>query len=163
MTRTLTLGVIDVPYAAPENTPRRVRSGKGQKPIASTAPAVGAETTGDVAEWLENKYHIMEVFEEVHHDDILQALTDDASKALQNLISGKPDVTFSFGGSMAKTKKMFDDFISNREIETLGIPGVPTKAALNGVSHRFKNKKGGRRVSFYDTGAYVNHFYSEID
>ena len=45
-------------------------------------------------------------------------------------------------------------FISSGEMEKLGYPGVPTKAALMGVNHRLKKKRGPRRVSFIDTGQY---------
>jgi hypothetical protein len=35
-----------------------------------------------------------------------------------------------------------------------GMPGVPTRRALDGISKRLKNKKGDPRASFVDTGTY---------
>jgi hypothetical protein len=49
-------------------------------------------------------------------------------------------------------------------MDTLGIPGVPTLAAQEGRSSRFKKGKGkGPRKSFIDTGLYVGSFKSWVD
>jgi hypothetical protein len=51
-----------------------------------------------------------------------------------------------------------------KEMDRLGYPGVPTKASLDGVSHRFKNKRGAPgRPSFSDTGLYEDSFVAWID
>lgn len=141
---TLHLGVMDVPYNSSEGV-----------------------STGDVAEFLENKYHLMEVFFEENKDKIARALEDAMAGALENLLAGAPVVSNPMASAEQDIKAMFDDFLSLREVERTGIPGVPTKAALEGVSHRFKGKKnkgkgggnpGERRSSFVDTGLYVASF-----
>jgi hypothetical protein len=62
-----------------------------------------------------------------------------------------------------KIDDTFHKFLDSKEMETLGIPGVPTAAALKGVSHRLKLKKGAPRPSFIDTGMYQAHFKSWVE
>jgi hypothetical protein len=67
---------------------------------------------------------------------------------------------------MGKIEQRFRDFISLREVERVGIPGVPTKAALRGISHRLLHpyaRSNQRRPSFRDTGLYMNSFRAWVD
>ena len=131
----LHLGVIDVPYA------RR-----------------GGKTTGDVAEILEAKYHVMEVFYRQNDAHVARSLEKSVAGALESLLLGAPPSIDAFGAGTSRIEDRFKQFLSRREIEKLGYPGVPTGAALRGVSHRFKKKRGGRRPSFIDTGLYQSSF-----
>jgi len=135
---TLHLGVMDQPY---DNS-------------------LGA-TTGSVAEILEEKYHVMEVFFESRIDDVTDALEKSIQGALDALDMGAPVENIDpFGSATADIEAAFRHFLDSQEIERLGIPGVPTQAALDGVSHRFKKPKGKKgakrapRPSFIDTGLY---------
>jgi hypothetical protein len=123
------------------------------------------ESLGDVAEILEGRYHVMEVFYELHQADIAADMERSVAGALESMMQGAPmDNANPFGRAESEIEKRFKEFLSLREIETLGIPGVPTQAALDGVNHRMKNprfvKKGKkmvrrpRRPSFIDTGLY---------
>jgi hypothetical protein len=61
---------------------------------------------------------------------------------------------------------MFSNFLALQEVEKLGIPGVPTQAALKGISHRLKHpyrKSNPRRPSFVDTGEYMRSAAFWID
>ena len=145
MTATLHLGVADLPYVA----------------------APGA-TTGDVAEWLENKYHIMEVFFHEREGEIAAALLNSVEGAMEDLLSGKPikDILQKGLGTQAGAdviKNMFMQFIDSQAMDRLGYPGVPTAASLKGVNHRLKINKGSPRPSFRDTGLYESSFQSWID
>lgn len=149
----LHLGVIDIPYA---NAPRP----KGTK--------AGSQSTGDVAGWLENKYGIMQRFGEVKAGVISDALAHDVAGSLETMMMGGPS-RLHFGTATGKIEDSFRQFLSSQEVEKIGIAGVPTAAALSGISHRFKNprRKGGkrraRRPSFLDTGLYSRSFRSWID
>lgn len=146
---TLVLGVIDFPYAlTPSSDRRRRRRG------AKRAPP----STGDVAEILEGQYHIMEVFYHQHEDDITEALTNALEHAIENLEAGAPLNIDAFGSATSKIEDKFKAFISNREMEQLGYPGVPTEAAKRGVSHRMARpyKRRAPRPSFLDTGTYMS-------
>lgn len=154
---TLHLGVIDIPYA--NDAPA---SGKGKTKKAATKSI----TTGEVADLLEDKYHVMELFYETHRAGIVHDITESLAGALESQMMGAPPSTDPFAAGTQQINEKFKNFILSREIESLGIPGTPTEAALKGVSHRKLHpyaKANARRPSFYDTGMYVDHFMSWID
>ena len=143
MSITLHLGVIEKPY-----------DNKG-------APT----TTGQVASWLENEYHVMQIFTEIHREQIENHIAESLAGALETLLSGNsvslPDVFDSMGTAKNEIAAEFHGFLEKEEMN--GRPGIPTKAALDGINHRFKNPVTGiRRPSFIDTGLYVNSFAVEI-
>lgn len=143
----LHFGVIDIPYTEFDN-------GKPKKRKKSEAPP---PTTGDVAEWLENKYHIMEIFYKKHEKEISAYIEADLKGQFANILAGiSGQNTYSLNESTAKMESDLKRFISSREAEQSGIKGTPTQAALDGINHRFKNPKTGvRRPSFRDTGQYM--------
>lgn len=141
---TLRLGVLDIPYQDK-----------------------GGKTTGDVAEILEAKYHVQEIFYEEHAQQIADALAESYEGALESIVMGarqKPSNFFTAGTS--KIEADFKGWLSTGKMEALGYPGVPTKAALKGVNHRLKHpyaKGNPRRPSFIDTGLYAASFRAEVD
>ena len=74
--------------------------------------------------------------------------------------------------AVSEIEREFRTFLDENELQDAGVPGVPTKAAMNGVNHRFKSKLnnvsmaekqagtrvGTPRVSFIDTGTYQKAF-----
>lgn len=136
----LHLGVVDVPYVDE-----------------------GGKTTGDIAEILEAKYHVMGIFYEQHKEDIARALEVSVQGALENLLLGSPIGSNSLGSAESEIKHLFSRFLESKEMDTLGYPGVPTQASLKGVSHRFKRKRGPVRPSFIDTGLYETNFAAWVD
>ena len=147
----LNLGVIDIPYSGAATERRTAK-------VAS-----GTQTTGDVAGWLETKYGVMSVFAEAHEDAIVDAITDSMQGALESMMMGAPAQPDPFGSGMGRIEQEFRTFLDTAEIEGMGIEGVPTRAAIEGVSHRFKSKRAGRRPSFIDTGLYQTSFRAWID
>jgi hypothetical protein len=139
-----------LPYA---NAPRA----KGSK--AST----GTQTTGDVAEWLEEEYHVMEVFYELHKEQIASSLERSVTVAFEGLLSGR--AVAPFASAESKIASMFRKMLDSGELEGLGYPGVPTQAALRGVNHRLKHPyaKRGPRPSFIDTGLYQLSMRAWVD
>lgn len=120
------------------------------------------ETTGEVAEWLENRYHVMELFaEDVGSETIEKAFEESAQAAIEDLFSGArvEDVNLTLDATeMIQTE--FRKFIDEKKLDFV-VPGVPTKASLEGVNHRFKHShaKGNPvRPSFKDTGTYSAAF-----
>lgn len=161
-------GVIDVPYSGPADAPRR--SVTRRRPDGSiesfTAPASGAETTGDVATWLEEKYHVMEVFLEERRPKIETALEKSLEGAIENLLLGGPLDHEAFAEGESEVGALFRAFLSERGMDAVGVPGVPTKAAQKGVNHRLKHpysKDNKERPSFIDTGLYQASFRVWID
>lgn len=140
------LGVVDIPYAAtPEGGPKKGRRRK---------VSVSLQTTGSIAEILEGKYHIMEHFVALHGGEITAALEDGLAGALETVLIGGSPANDLLSSGEAKIEEVFRRFLENKEMDTLGYPGVPTRAAQMGVNHRLKQKRGPPRPSFIDTGAY---------
>jgi hypothetical protein len=155
MSLTLHLGVVDIPYTANPPSP-----GKGRRKKAKSASNV---TTGDVAEFLENKYHVMETFFEINQQKIADQLTDSMSKSLDSLLMGSPPGSDLFGSATTKIYDEFQQFIDLKVMDTLGYPGVPTKASIKGVRSRFKKRLDPGRPSFQDSGVYENNFAAWVD
>ena len=149
MTLTLHLGVIEMPYASP-----------------------GGKTTGDVAELLEQKYHVMETFaEDIGLDVIQKAIEQSAKNAVESLILGgsrsgsnsaNMSLTLEAEGEIEAAFKLW---LSQQEMDYTQ-PGVPTQASLKGVSHRLKRanaKTNTARPSFIDTGLYQSSMKAWLD
>lgn len=151
MTLHLKLGVLDLPYA----------DAASYKEVKQRKPKhMSSLTTGDVAEILEDQYHVMEVFFELHGQEIADKLAEGMTDTIESLELGAPPGLDPYGDAMQWADQRFREFIRDREMERLGIPGVPTKAAMEGYSKRFKQpyKKRKSRPSFYDTGLFVGAF-----
>lgn len=146
----LHLGVIDIPYA---QAPRRNQRKAG---------SAGTQTTGDVAGWLENRYHVMEIFFESRRDEIAGDLESSLAGALESALMGGGSLTTidPTGAAATSIEDRFKKFLSLKEIEQLGVPGVPTMAAQMGVNHRLKNpyRRRAPRPSFIDTGLFEASF-----
>lgn len=145
----LHLGVDDVLYATPpkEYTAHRAKNGDAKGPVS----------TGDVAGFLENKYHVMQTFAEARENELAKAVENSMAGALENLMMGSPHTGNPLSSAEAVIAADFKKFLSSAAIEKLGVKGVPTAAALKGVNHRLKkgrNPGGARRPSFIDTGLY---------
>lgn len=147
----LHLGVVDIPYAN------------------------GAETTGDVAERLEDYYGVMGGYVELHLPEIAQGIEDALAGSLESLMMGAPVTSTPFASGVAKIEQGFRRYLDEEEITKLGRRGVPTKAAMQGISHRFKNprlsaknkrkglKRNPPRPSFIDTGLYQTSFKAWVE
>jgi hypothetical protein len=143
---TLHLGVIDLPYVD-----RGASKGKKGKKTAAT------KTTGEVAEILEEKYGVLDTFAFARLPDIAKALEDSIAGQLETMMMGGHPSGNPLSGAESSITMMMKNFISMQEIEHMGIEGVPTQAAMNGVNHRLKHpyaKGNPRRPSFIDTSLY---------
>ena len=150
----------------------------------SDADASGANTTGEVAEILENKYHVMRIFAEENFDLIEKTVADALEGEMETARTAgrKPSISNLF---TQKIDQRFRQFLSNREIEAV-LP-FTIQAAQEGISHRFKDPSGktvrvqdivsgkatayqkvlkmkrSPRPAFIDTGLYQQSFISWID
>ena len=143
----LHLGIVEFPYSGPPGGHQA-----GQQP-----------TTVDVAQWLEKKYHVMEVFATLHYDDIATAVTKSWEGAVRSLLQGAPVTLDPGGAAMSSVKQQFTEFLDLQEMDGLGVPGVPTLAAQRGVQTAKKLRRGAPRPSFIDTGLYRSSFLAWMD
>jgi hypothetical protein len=150
---TLHLGVLDLPYAD-----------ASYKEVGQRKPktkSTGSATTGDVAEFLENDYHVIESFYTVNEADIAERLAESSANALTAIMNGADPSTFNpVGEGTSEIEEEFREFLSMQVMDSMGVPNVPTHAAEMGWSKRFKKSKAKRasRPSFIDTGLYQNSF-----
>jgi hypothetical protein len=154
----LHLGVVDIPYVQYEPQRAQAKRAKGSKKAPKQKTAAGTQTTGDVAEWLENKYHVMEVFFQLHEKDIAETFENALAGALENIALGAPNTVDALASATSNVEDLFKKFLSLKEMDALGVAGVPTQASLDGVNHRLKSGKGPTRPSFIDTGLYEASF-----
>jgi hypothetical protein len=145
MALTLHLGAVELPYSA-------------ERPADSKASS-GTQTTGDVAGWLEGRYHVMEHFAQLHGQEIADAAASGLAGALENMMMGGPPPADILGSGAGVIEEQFRRMLDTAELEKLGYPGIPTEAAKKRRSSRFKAKKNPRgRPSFVDTGLYSKSF-----
>lgn len=152
MTLTLHLGVIDIPYSYKQ---------AGKKGMQTSD-----KTTGDVAEILEEKYHIMRVFFEYRKKLIAKDLEGGLAGALESVLMGAPLGGDAFGAASSAIEERFKADLAERKFDARGIPGVPTAASgavpgkrKGGIDHRLKHpyrQANPVRPSFIDTGSYQN-------
>ena len=154
----LVFGVIDIPY---ENAgaPPKPRKGKRKR-----AKAGEPTTTVMVATWLEDKYGVMGHFYDAHKDQITGELVESLEGALENVFAGAPMTDNPFADGTQEIGKMFRVFLMTAEIEQMGVDGVPTQAAIERRSLRFKDKLSDhQRPSFVDTSTYESSFVSWVE
>lgn len=130
-----------------------------------------SQTTGDVAQRLENRYHVMGTFFELYEGNIAAMLEDSVAGALETALMGGPVALTPFEAGCSKIGTLFRQAIDVKAFD--GIAGVPTKASLDGVRHSMKNprfiiKRGKKikrppRPSFFDTGNFSRHFVCWIE
>ena len=101
----------------------------------------------------------------LHLPDIERNLTQSVNAALEARLAGAPASLDLYAEGLSEIEKLFKiDYLSNMEAESAGLRGVvPTKAALEGRSIRFKNKRGPRRPSFIDSGLYQSSFKAWVE
>ena len=151
----LMLGVVDVAYSDKD----------------------GAATTGDVAGYLEDEYHVMRTFLEVYEDKIGEFLADAMAGEIESLAQGKPVAVFGKGIDTAlgdrvisgqsvngKIEEAFRDFLDAGEWRQ--ISGQKIEAADQGVNHRKKQPYASNnkaRAAFVDTGLYQASFRAWLE
>lgn len=155
MTITFNLGVTNKPY--PYTTRLRHVAGKRRR---VTAP----KTTVEVMEILEAKYGVIDAFYTSKKPVIDKICLRYLKADLDHQMRGGDASKNPLAGAMVEIEELFVKFIEKRQVEKLGIPGVPTQAALQGVQHKRGRKTfGARRPSFDDTGLYKNSFRAWVD
>ena len=136
MTFTVHLGVAVMPYSHTETVSGKRGRKKGTPPVEYT------QTTGDVAEKLEDKYGIMDFFWKNHQQEIVTALEGAIEGAFESVMMGAPTPSQPLAEGTSKVENLFQKMLSEKELDGR-VGGVPTAASLGGVSHRFKKKNSG--------------------
>ena len=128
---------------------------------------------------LESKYGLFSKFVEFDINNIASELEDSISGSLETIMQGGKSLD-PFAAATSQIDQNFRDFLSSKEAESQGMVGVPTQAALDGKSLRFKGrvtassyiagkrapivkKTGPRRPSFIYSGVLQASFKSWVE
>jgi len=126
----------------------------------------GVTTTGDVAEYLENDYHVMRTFLELNEGFIAETLVNQVAGAIESIAQGNHISLLDLKPAMGKVEERFRDFLDSGEMQRTLPTTQPIKAADAGVNHRKKHPyaaKNKPRQAFIDTGLYQASFRAWID
>jgi hypothetical protein len=166
----ITFGVIDIPYSAdasPAKTAKQVQSEKRNAMRAALGVPEVNNTTAEVGQMLEDKYHIMEHFWQAKGNAIVGEMEPALQVAFEDILSGGTPQSLDtvFLQVTGNVFTMFQNFIDLKEMDSLGYTGIPTMAAKKGVNHRLKHpyaKDNPERPSFKDTGVFMAAFRMEV-
>jgi hypothetical protein len=156
----LNFGFISIPYVnKPEslailvNSPKLTKRGKISKRFirqldkakkVAALQGTEAKTTDEVADYLEEKYGVLQTFVEHNSEDIGDVIGKRLAAKIEEIVLGEEAAPLDDTKFIPDISSLFIEFIENREMD--GLEGVPTQAAL----------AEGDRPSFYDTGNYAN-------
>jgi hypothetical protein len=155
----LHMGFINTPYTAKTMAaPVKAAQTYGAQQRRGFTKTMTAE---DVANILENKYNILEVFSQIHGEEIMELVHESFTDVIVKSLSEwrKPASQRMVDYMKPKTReieKMFKSFIRMDEMN--GLPGMPTKS-ITGKGRR--THKAG--PAFIDTGIYLASFYCRAD
>jgi hypothetical protein len=122
-------------------------------------------TTEEVADALEERYHILEHFLEMEHDGIMSDFHQNFHLEIDTALSGRKPPKRRWGRFEARVTRRFKDFIHARSLDGVEY-GVPTQRSLKGVNRRLSHpyqKNNPSRPSFIDTGLYVNSMKAWVE
>jgi len=151
----LMLGVVDVAYSDKD----------------------GGATTGAVAGYLEDEYHVMRTFLELYEDQIGEFLADAMVGEIESIAQGKPaavfgrDVSTHIGDRVVsgqsvngKIEEAFRNYLDAREWKQAS--GQTVDAAEQGISLRKKHpysQNNSARAEFFSTGLYSASFRAWLE
>jgi len=128
----LVLGVVDIPYADK-----------------------GRQSTGDVAEILEEKFEVMGIFAEQNEQKIAGFLEGGLAGALENIMAGAPEGFDVFGSAMSNVEERFTEFINGEEH---GIRTKAKQAPKAGARKKRQYVAVTNKITFVDSGLYRGNF-----
>ena len=137
----LRLGFVETVY--PERTAKRSKK---------TGRFMGAVTTTEVADILEESYNIVHTFSEKKANLMANDLEDAMAKALERYIEKGTVSPNPLGPAVTAIKRRFKKFLNSGEMERMGFDNIPTRVAL---------REG--RPSFVDTGLYRDSFTAWVE
>jgi hypothetical protein len=105
----------------------------------------------------------MGIFYDLHEQEIADLCAEAMGGALEDLMAGAPPTRDPLAPAMSEVVTKFHTFIDMKEMDDTGTPGVPTRAARQGVTSRRKGQRGPPRPSFQDTALYEGSFLAWMD
>jgi hypothetical protein len=128
--------------------------------VEDIAYADGPQKTSDVAEILEEKFHVMQIYADQNEDRIAQFIEDGVAGALESVLAGAPINFDVFGSAIANIEDRFIEYIDGEE------HGIKTKSKESpkaGARKKRQYKKVTNKTTFVDSGLYRNNFKAWVD
>lgn len=154
----INLGFEAIPYTMKSSRTRKVL-GKGTR----IHPGYGAgKNTADVAQELEEKYKVVEIYWEAIEEMVIEKLEDVYSDSIEEVLSmQKPPKKLLGDEYTGLLETGFRNYLDKEE------HGIKTAAAARGVSHLlphpYSKNNPKPRPSFIDTGLYRSTFRAWIE
>lgn len=119
----------------------------------------GATTTGDVAGYLEERYHIMRVFVETNEDFICEVLADDMAGAVESMMQGRSISELDFPSAMSEIEGRFREWLASGELQNM-LPAsqAVSEKTLKTSSRKKSIQQGALRQAFIDSGLFSASF-----
>lgn len=121
----------------------------------------GAASTGDVAQILEDRYHIMRVFYEANEEFISEAIANDMSGSIESMLQGAPASSFNLATAMSKIEARFREWLDSGELQRMLPQHLAVSSDTLSRSSRRKSgqmPEGQQRQAFIDTGLFQASF-----
>lgn len=128
-------------------------------PYEEGRPEIGHDflTNGALAEDLEARYRVVEIFFETQAEQISDTVLDVYADDINSGGEKAARLKGSFSPALAKIQTDFVAFIKAQRLDYL-VRGVPTLSSVLGISHVRQGNVGPPRPSFIDTGQYIAAF-----
>ncbi|MDR3445976.1 hypothetical protein [Dyella sp.] len=119
----------------------------------------GTTTTGDVAGFLEERYHIMRVFLESNEEFISETLVNEVAGAIESIAQGKRVPKLNLAPATGKIEARFREFLDAGELQRLLPKSQKVSEETLRISTRKKSGKTDKpRQAFIDSGLYQASF-----
>ena len=119
----------------------------------------GATTTGDVAGYLENQYHVMRIFLEENGDFIHERITNSVVGAIESIAQGNRVPKLDLKPAMGEIEERFRDSLDSGELHrVLPQNHQVSDATLKTSSRKKVIKQDESRQAFIDSGLYQASF-----
>lgn len=119
----------------------------------------GTTTTGDVATFLEDRYHIMRSFLELNEEFIEKTIVNEVAGAIESIAQGKRVPKLDLKPATGLIEERFRDFLDSGELNHM-LPKTQkvSDATLKTSARKKSGKTEQPRQAFIDSGLYQSAF-----
>ncbi|GGA00440.1 hypothetical protein [Dyella caseinilytica] len=123
----------------------------------------GTTTTGDVAGYLESRYHIMRIFLEENEGFIHDCITNEVAGAIEIIAQGKRVPKLELRPAMSRIEERFRDALDSGELHRI-LPQSQqvSDATLKTSSRKKVMTQTESRQAFIDSGLFQNSFLAWV-
>ena len=126
--------------------------------VVDAAYAEDGETTGEVAQYLEDKFGVMQTFFDMNSGYIADRIENSLAGSIETLVmKGSPQEDI-FASGMSDVEHRFREYITMQE------HGIQLKSEAQGSRFKMQYKKvKAKKIAFVDTGLYRRSFKAWVD